>query len=193
MFFVVIINIANLATLPIPSKEKFDKSIAEEILMETYQPLVNFVRTGNPVQGEELLLAPDNIKSENDLIMLFDNKIDNKNKLVDRFFEDLVIEKHGDLYIDKKVYIPTIYEENGSISNSYIKKYKSSLYSQFLGENEILKEELIIKEKWKISGEWYRRTNYFVVNENEQWVLDHFTGTTMHKFVDPNHNPWNYY
>ena len=102
MFFVVIINIANLATLPIPSKEKFDKSIAEEILMETYQPLVNFVRTGNPVQGEELLLAPDNIKSENDFIMLFDNKIDNKNKFVDRFFEDLVIEKQGDLYIDKK-------------------------------------------------------------------------------------------
>lgn len=193
MFFIVIINIANLATMPIIYKDKFDKSVAEEILKETFWPLIGFVRAGSPVEIEELLLSPVDIRSENDFIKLFENKIDNKNKLVDGFFKDLVIEKQGDLYIDKRVYIPTIFDENGSLTNSYIKKYKSSLYSQLLGENEILKEELIIKEKWKISGEWYKRTNYFVMNENGQWVLDYFTGTTMHKFVESNHNPWNYY
>lgn len=162
MIFVLILGIANLATIPIPHKEKLDNSAAEEILKETYLPLIDFVKAGTPVVGEELLLVPSDIRSENDFIKLFDNKIDNKK--LERFFEKLVIEKQEVLYIDKRVYIPTIYDENGSLTNSYIKKSKSSLYSQLLGKNEILKEELIIKEKWKISGD--RRTNIFVMNEN---------------------------
>lgn len=191
MIFALILNIANLATRPISHKEKFDKSIAEEILKEAYLPLIDFVKAGTPVEDEELLLVPKDIRSKNDFIKLFDNKIDNKSKQVEDFFEELVIEKQDVLYIDKRVYIPTIYDEDGTLTNSYIKKYKSSLYSRLLGENKILKEELIIKEKWKISGE--RRTNTFVMNENGQWVLDGFSGTSMNKFVDSNHNPWSYY
>lgn len=191
MIFALILIIANLATRPISHKEKFDKSIAEEILKEAYLPLIDFVKAGTPVEDEELLLAAIDIRSENDFINLFDNKIDNKK--VERFFEELVIEKQDVLYIDKRVYIPTIYDENGTLTNSYIKKYKSSLYSRLLGENEILKEELIIKEKWKISGEWYRRTNIFTMSENGQWVLVRTSGTGVHGFVDSNHNPWSYY
>lgn len=193
MIFALILNIANLATRPISHKEKFDNYAAEEILKETYLPLIDFVKAGTPVEDEELLLAPKDIRSKNDFIKLFDNKTDNKTKDLDDFYEELVIEKQGVLYIDKMVYIPTIYDQNGTLTNSYIKKYKSSLYSRLLGENKILKKELIIKQKWKISGEWYRRTSHFVMNENGQWVLDRFSGTSMHKFVDSNHNPWSYY
>jgi len=71
MIFVVIINIFNIVTLPIPYRIKFDKSIAEELLKETYLPLVDFVKAGTPIEGEELLLAPNDIRNEND----FNNRL----------------------------------------------------------------------------------------------------------------------
>lgn len=185
---IIFIFIFNLVTLPIPHKERFDKSTAEELLKEAYIPLEDFVKSGIPMEDEELLLAANDIRNEKDFIRLFNNKIDNE--VVEQFFKDLVIEKQGVLYIDKKVYIPTIYAEDSILTNSYIKKYKGSLYSYISGDNDIQEEKLIIKEKWKVSGEWHRRSNFFIKNEDGEWILDYFTGTSMYRFVDSKDNPW---
>ena len=191
MIFVVIINLVNLFTLPFPYRIKFDKSIAEELLKEAYRPLEDFVKAGTPIEGKELLLAPNDIRNEKDFVKIFNNNIDNK--VVEEFFEDLVIEKQGVLYIDKKVYIPNIHAEDSKLTSSYIKKKTRSLYSFILGENPVEEEKLVIKEKWQISGEWHRRSNYFIKNENGEWILDYFNGTSMYGFVDSSHNPWSYY
>lgn len=185
--FVVILN---LVILPIPYRVGFDKSIAEELIKEAYKPLVDFIKVGTLIEGEDLLLAPNDIRNEKEFIRLFNNKIDNK--VVEGFFQDLVIEKQGVLYIDKRVYIPNIYAESSILTNSYIKKSKR-LNSFILGNSDKEEEKLVIKEKWKISGEWHRRSNYFVKNDDGEWILDHFTGTGKYKFVDSNNNPWIYY
>lgn len=56
---------------------------------------------------------------------------------------------------------------------------------------ENLLEELVIKETWMISGEINKRSNYFIKNENGQWILDHFSGTSRYGFGDISCNPWN--
>lgn len=109
------IIIFNLVRLPIPYNEKFDKSMAEELLKETYMPLEDFVRNGIPTENEELLLVSDDIKDEKDFIKLFNNKIDSR--VVEDFFEDLIIEKEGRLYIDKKVYIPLYIQKRVYLQN----------------------------------------------------------------------------
>lgn len=110
-----IIAIFNLIRLPIPYNVKFDKSMAEELLKETYMPLEDFVRNGIPTENEELLLVSDDIKDEKDFIKLFNNKIDSR--VVEDFFEDLIIEKEGRLYIDKKVYIPLYIQKRVYLQN----------------------------------------------------------------------------
>jgi hypothetical protein len=163
--------------------------MAEELLKETYMPLEYFIRNGIPTENDELLLVSDDIKDEKDFIKLFNNKIDSR--VVEDFFEDLIIEKEGRLYIDKKVYIPTVYSEESVLTKSYIRKHTKSLYSYILGRDENVEEKLIIKERWKITGEWFRRSNYFVKNDEGEWILDYFNGSRMHKFVEVDHNPWN--
>lgn len=187
---VTIITIFNLIRLPIPYNVKFDKSEAEVMLRETYMPLEDFVRTGIPTEDEELLLVPDDVKDEEDFIKLFDKQINDF--VVKNFFEDLIIEKEGNLYIDRKVYIPTIYQKDSLVTKSYIRKYTRSLYSFILGRDENTEERLVIKEKWKITGEWFRRSNYFIKNNDGEWVLRYFNGSGMYKFVEVDHNPWNY-
>lgn len=190
---IIIISVVvfSIITQPIPYRVKFDKSIAEELLKETYMPLEDFVKAGIPVEDEELLLVPNDIRNKEDFMRLFNNKINTR--IVEDFYKSLVIEKPEGLYIDKKVYIPNIYAESSILTNSYIKKWRRSLYSYISGEDDSKEEKLIIKEKWKISGEWHRRNNYFVKNENGEWVLDHFGGISKYGFTDPSHNPWNYY
>lgn len=190
MFFIVIINLVNLVTLPIPYRVGFDKTSAEEILKEAYKPLEDFVKSGVYIGDEGLLLLPDNVRNEEDFINLFDNKVNNR--LAEEFFEDIVVEKQGVLYIDRKVYIPNIYAEDSKLTSSYIKKETRSLYSFITGDNHIEEEKLVIKERWKISGEWHRRSNYFVKNESGEWVLDRFNGTGLYGFVEASHNPWSY-
>lgn len=187
------IIIFNLTRLPIPYRVKFDKDQAEVILREAYGPLEDFIRAGIPTEDEELLLVPDNIKGEEDFIKLFDKGINNHNHVVRDFFQDIVLEKEGDLYINKKAYIPTIYQKEDSlITKAYIKEYTRSLYSYILGRDDKKEEELVIKEKWKITGEWFRRSNYFSKNSEGRWVLDYFSGSRAHDFVEVEHNPWYY-
>ncbi|NLM04025.1 MAG: hypothetical protein GX214_03290 [Clostridiales bacterium] len=186
----IFIIIFNATTLPIPYREKFDKTMAEEMLKNAYKPLEDFISNGIPVEDEGLFLAPDNIETKEDFVKLFNNKINTR--LVENFFEDLIIEKDGRLYIDRKVYIPTIYVGDGVLTKSYIKKYTRSLYSYILDRDDRPEEKLVIKEKWKITGEWFRRSNYFIKNDEGEWVLDYFNGSSMHKFVEVDHNPWNY-
>lgn len=190
MTFVVIINFFNLVTSPIPYRVKFDKSIAEGILKGAYLPLENFVKSGIPTEDEEFDLVHDDIRNKEDFKRLFTNKT--SNRMAEDFFEDLIVEKQGELYIDNRVYIPNIYLEGGKLTSSYIKR-SQKLKSIILGKNEIESEELVIKERWKISGEWRIRRNYFVKNEDGEWILDHFTGTGYYKLVEVSHNPWSYY
>src|SRR5690554_1693786 len=84
----ILVILLNVITVPIPYRIGFDKSTAEDLLKEAYTPLEDFVKAGTPVENEELLLAPRNIRSEKDFVRLFNNKIDNH--VVESFFEDLV-------------------------------------------------------------------------------------------------------
>ena len=190
MFFIVIINLVNLVTLPIPYRVSFDKTIAEDILKAAYKPLEDFVKAGVSIDSDELLLVSSGIRNEEDFIKLFNNKVNNR--LVEGFFEDIVVENQGVLYIDRKVYIPNIHAVDSKLTSSYIKKKTRSLYSFITGDNHIEEEILVIKERWKISGEWHRRSNYFVKNESGEWVLDRFNGTSLYGFVEASHNPWSY-
>lgn len=187
---IFISSLVNLFLFPLPYKKMdFDKSGAEQLLKETYGPLEDFVKSGIPIEDEGLLKVPEYIKNEKDFIGLFDNKMDEST--VENFFEDLVIEKQQHLYIDTTVYIPNIYDENGKVTESYIKKYKSAA-SFIFTKAPSREEKLIIKESWEISGQWHGRTNYYIKDKNGEWMFDHFNGTAMYGFTQPDHNPWNY-
>lgn len=71
---IIFIFIFNLLTFEFYFKEDFDKSTAEEILKEAYLPLINFVKTGTSVEGEDLLLLPSNIKNKKDFAESFNEK-----------------------------------------------------------------------------------------------------------------------
>ena len=124
---IFISSLVNLFLIPIPYKKvDFDRSGAEQLLKESYGPLETFVKSGiaegQVIEGENLLGAPKDVKNEKDFIQLFNDKAEES--VVENFFEELVVEKQGELYIDTTVYIPNIYAENGKVTESYIKKYK---------------------------------------------------------------------
>ena len=134
-----------------------------------------------------MLLVPDNIDSEADFINLFSEKV--KRRVLESFYEDLIIEKDGKLYVDALAYIPNIYSDNGKVRKAYIKKRKSLSSTIFGGEYEE-DEKLMIRESWKVSGEWCNRSNYFSKNESGEWILDYSNGIRRYRFVDINNNPW---
>ncbi len=186
---IVFMFIYGLLTLQIPYKVEFDKSMAEEILKETYRPLEEFVKGLTPIEGEELYLIPKGIRNEKDFVKLFDNRIEDR--VAENFFERLTVEKQGVIYVDKKVYIPNIYAENSILTDSYIKKRKS-VYSFILNRDDV-EGKLIIKETWDANGMWDRRSNYFIKNENGEWILEYFNGIATRKFANSNTNPWSTY
>lgn len=185
VFFILI----NLFRTPLPYRTKIDESMAENLLREAYKPLEDFIKSATPVEGKELLLLPSNINNKDDFIKSFDNRVDGR--VLEDFFESLVVERGGVLYIDETIYIPNIYSENGQVTNHYIRKYTRTLYSILSASNEKQEEELLITEKWKVSGNWNKRKNYFERNKEGDWVLNHISGTTMFGFVEASDNPWN--
>ena len=187
---IIFIFIFNLLTFEFYFKEDFDKSTAEEILKEAYLPLINFVKTGTSVEGEDLLLLPRNIKNKKDFAESFNEKAGYA--VAEGFFDEMIVEKNGVLYIDKTVYIPNIHSSESELVRSYTEK-RLSLYSYIMGYKDITEEQLVIKEKLKISGKWDKRSNYFVQKENGKWQLDYFDGIGMHGFVDSSDNPWSSY
>lgn len=187
LIIINIINIVNLLRHPLPYRVGFDKLRAKEILEETYRPLMDFVKGEDLIDTGDLLLVPHNIRGKDDFIELFDGMI--SDRVLEGFYQNLVIEKEEGLYIDKKVYIPSILcAQNGKISKAYIRKEIS--LNPFKSNEDYREEGLVIRESWKISGEWRRRSNYFIKDENGEWVLDYFNGSSFYKFVNVEHNPW---
>jgi len=178
----------NASTLQITSKVEFDKLEAEELLKESYKPLVDLVKVLTPTEDEGLLLVPTYIRTEKDFINLFNKKMEVS--MLERFYEDLVIEKNERLYINSLVYIPTVYDENSKVTEAYIRK-KRSIFSIILDKKDDEDEKLIIKETWMITGTWSKRSNYYIKNEHGEWVLDYFNGTRQYTFEHPINNPWN--
>lgn len=95
----IFIFIVNLFTFQLSFKEDFNRSTAEGILKEAYIPLISFVKAGTPVEGEDLLLLPSNIKNKKDFAESFNEKVGYA--LAEGFFEELLVERSGVLYIDK--------------------------------------------------------------------------------------------
>ena len=188
--FIIVTAIFSIVTFTFYSKGEFNKTSAEVLLKEAYLPLEVFVRSASPTEKDEVLLVPDNIKNEKDFVKLFDNKVNSR--IAEGFFEDLVTEKEGLLYIDRTLYIPNIYAKESEITKAYIRERKS-IYTYLLGDNDPDEKELVIKEKSMISGQWSKRSYYFVQNEKGEWILDSFEGTVMHGFVDIENNPWSNY
>ncbi len=185
---ILILFLINLFRTPLPYWAKIDESVAKNLLKEAYSPLEDFITSATPVEDKELLLVSSDIKNKDDFIRSFDNKVDDR--VLEDFFEALVIEEEGILYIDETVYIPSIYSENGQVTSHYIRKYTRTLYSVLSGSSETEEDELVIKEKWTISGDWNKRKNYFKRNKEGDWVLNHISGTTMFEFVEASDNPW---
>ena len=183
-----IVFILNIFTFQISYNTNIDKSIAKEILREAYMPLENFIKSGIPIEDKELLEVPEEVKNKSDFIKLFKNKIETK--MVEEIFEELIIEKEGQLYIDKTLYIPALYSENSIIDKSYIKTRNKSLYLYITGKVDTRREELIVKGKNQVDEHWSELDNFFIKNENGKWILEGSTGTVMHGFVDPDENPW---
>lgn len=183
----IFIFIVNLFTFQLSFKEDFDKSTAEEILKEAYLPLGSFVRAGIPLEGKDLLLLPSNIKSKEDFAESFNEKVGFR--LAESFFDELVVEKSGVLYIDKTVYIPNIHSSESEITKAYTEK-RLNLYSYIMGEKDTAEEGLVIKEKLKTRETWDKRSNHFIQKKNGQWQLDYYDGIGMHGFVDSSENPW---
>lgn len=186
----IFIFIVNLFTFQLSFKEDFNRSTAEGILKEAYIPLISFVKAGTPVEGEDLLLLPSNIKNKKDFAESFNEKVGYA--LAEGFFEELLVERSGVLYIDKTVYIPNIHSSGSELVKSYTEK-RLSLYSYIKGEKDIAEEQLVIIEKLKTSGTWDKRSNYFIQKENGEWQLDYYDGIGMYGFVDSSENPWNLY
>lgn len=185
---IICILIFNVFTYQIPYNIDITDTEAKDILRKVYMPLEDFIKSGIPLQDKGLLKVPEEVRNKNDFIELFNNKIDNRT--LGDFFEELVVEKEGELYIDKTIYIPIPYAENSVIKKCYIKKRKNSLYSYISGKDDIKKDELIIKGKYEMDGDWLKLNNYFIKNENGEWIVQVTTGSTMHGFVDYTQNPY---
>lgn len=185
---IVFLILINLFRTPLPYRAKIDESIAENLLREAYKPLEDFIKSATLVEGEELLLLPSDINNKDDFIKSFDSRVDDR--VLEDFFESLVVEKEDILYIDETIYIPNIYSTNGQVTSHYIRSYTRTLYSILSNSNESKEEELIIKEKWKVSGDWNKRNNYFKRNKEGDWVLNHISGAAMYGFVEASDNPW---
>ncbi|QEK11423.1 hypothetical protein FQB35_03010 [Crassaminicella thermophila] len=185
--FIILINIINMN---ISERLAFDRLEAEKLLKETYRPLENFTKELIVSEDEKLLLVPNYIKNEEDFINLFKEKMQEHN--AKGFYKDLIVQKRGQLFVDGFVYIPSIYTKNGRVTRAYIKE-KQKLISKLFGNDDKKIVELIIKEEWTISGEWHKRSNYYIKNQNGKWMLDHANGTSSYRFVDINNNPWRAY
>lgn len=187
--FIMIIAslISLLANIKTSERIEFNELEAKNMLQEVYKPLEDFNRSLIDTEDEGLLLVPDNIGSEADFINLFNNKV--KSHVPKSFYKDLMIERDGKLYVDALVYIPNIYSDSGRVRKAYIEKKKSLFHTIFGGEYEE-DEKLMIRESWKVSGEWAKRSNYFSRNEKGEWVLLHANGISRYRFVNVNNNPW---
>lgn len=185
---IMIVVIVGVFIFQIPYNVEIDPSEAVEVLREVYMPLEEFVKSGIPVEDKRLLKAPLEVENRSDFIKLFENKM--QNKMSDDIFENLIIEKEDQLYIDKEIYIPTLYSKNSIITKSYIKKRKDSLYSYISGRSYNKKEELIIKGKYEIDEEWSKLDHLFIKDKNGNWILQISSGTVMQGFVNPDNNPY---
>nr|WP_300002901.1 hypothetical protein [Tissierella sp.] len=184
----IMVVIVYVFIFQIPYNVEIEPSEAQEILRGAYRPLEDFIKSGTTSDDKGLLNIPSEIKDKNDFVKLFDNKM--REKMAEEIFENLVIEKDGQLYIDKEIYIPTLYSEDSIITKSYIKKRRDSLYSYISGKSFKKKEELIIKGKYEIDEELSKLEHLFIQDKNDNWILQITTGTVMHGFVDPNDNPY---
>ncbi len=186
----ILLIIINIGTMNVSEKVELDKIEGKKLLKETYAPLENFAKKLKFSKDKKLLLLPSNVKSEEDFIHLFDKKMKEHN--AEGFYEDLIIQKGDELFVDPLAYIPTIYAKDSIVARAYIKETEN-LFLKLLGKRDKKRQELIIKERWLISGQWHKRTNYYVKNQNEKWILDHGNGTSVYGFVNINNNPWHEY
>ncbi len=188
-WILIIVNLIILSSnMHTSEKVKFNKFEADKLLKEAYKPLEDFSKDLIVTEDEKLLLVPSYISCEEDFVNLFNKKM--KSIKPKGFYKDLIIEKDGTLYVDASAYIPNIYTEEGQVMMAYTNKRKRLLPDIFGYEDEE-DVKLIITETWRISGEINRRTNYFIKNENGEWILEYFNGTSHYGFVNVNNNPWN--
>lgn len=190
-YIAVILLIAlKISNLDITTKTEFNKLEAEKLLRQTYKPLEDFAKESSITKDKKFLLPPKDIKNQEDFIDIFNEKI--KRHELEGFYKDLIIKKNGQLYVDSLAYIPSIYTKDGKVRKAYIEKRKG-LLDHFLDNKSDEIEKLVIKESWMISGQWHKRSNHFIKNQNGEWILDHFNGTSYYGFVNANNNPWNKY
>lgn len=176
-----------ISNIHMSEKVKIDKLEADKLLKEVYKPLEDFNEDLIATEDVKLLSAPSYITCEEDFLNLFNKKM--KDDIPKGFYEDLIIEEDGKFYVDASAYIPNIYTENGQVTVAYIKKTKRLFHNVFGRRYEDV-EKLKITETWRISGETHRRSNYFIKNENGEWILDYFNGTSHYGYADVNNNPW---
>lgn len=173
--------------IQITSKVEFDELEGEGLLKEAYGPLEDFVKELKPMENRAYLKVPIHIKNEGDFIHLFNKRVDTN--VVKGFYEDLFVEKDGDLYVDSSVYIPNIFAEDSKVTDAYIQK-RRRIYWIVFGIEGYEGEKLVIKELLKIRDEFSKRSNYFVQDENGQWILEYFNGISKYGFVNSEDNPW---
>lgn len=164
--------------------EKLDKKIARDILMDVYKPIYDFAINTESMTDINIVKMRE-FRSKDDFVSII-SKIDNG--ICEDTFEYMT-ENMDEGFIDARVYIPTIYNKTSRVDKAYIKK-KNKYNSKHKLSKEELKPKLIIKESWKISGEYHHRTNELFKNDSDNWVLKSSSGTMMYKFVDASNNPW---
>lgn len=192
IFLIIIsiyITVSSILNIQITEKIPFNQSNAEKVLKETYKPLDEFVRNLVFMENGQLLRIKDSIKNKKDFAARFAKMDEHNGKSI---YEDLIIEREGKLYVDPLIFIPNIHDESGVVADAYIKKRKN-LRSKLIGGHGEEGEELVIYERWMISGDWHSRRNYFEMNDNGEWILDHANGTSCYGFTRISHNPWSKY
>ncbi|MCC5910009.1 MAG: hypothetical protein JJT76_06180 [Clostridiaceae bacterium] len=147
----------------------FDIDLAEDILMETWQPIWQFDQDAIIDRDQNEILPPDYVQSREDFIN-FANKTFSQHD-AERFFDDLMEDKeNGDLLVKQGVFYPTIYEEGAYIYKAYTRQNRS-----------MQMPELIIQEMGVLEGRRnYSRRNHYKMNENGEWQFRYFNGSGLY-------------
>lgn len=171
-----------LLITPFGFKEDIDKGIARQVLVDTYNPVFELVTKGEYI-GDKFVLEKE--VSNDEFIDMMDCMQDHQAKSI---YESLFNSSKDNKSIDPDIYIPTIHNQNSTITKAYIKRRKS-LCDRFMNRDRI-EEVMVISEQWKISGYHHTRTNYFERDSSGNWILDRGNGTSSYTFTKTNHNPW---
>jgi hypothetical protein len=160
-------------------KIPFPKEEASMLLKTAWKPVMEFDRNKVLDKRKNFFYPPQNIQSKGDFIEIFHASM--SERMAEDFYEDFIEEKpNGDMIAKEGIFFPSIYGKDSHIIKAYIKKRKNL-------KGDIIKEELVIKEKGMIDDtEEYKRTNYFKKDKNGRWVFYVYEGNGWYCFATGN-------